>query len=392
MRGLSIKSRLLALTALVVVGISALGYVTKITMDKVKVTGSEYAQIITGKDLIADILPPPAYILESYLTTMELAQAEDDAHIASLEDKLTTLQKDFETRQDYWSKNLPEGQMKSKLLDSSATPARRFFELAQTKFIPLIKDGKHDEANELLATQMRAEYDAHRAAIDETVTLATTFSQESEQHAKDTLNTCWLLLLGGAIGTLVLLSGACLLAARSITKPLSLLESRLKDIAQGEGDLTSRVDINSNDEIGRVAHWYNEFVSKIEQVVAEVKSGAVQIDSGGTQIASSSQSLAQGASEQASSLQQISASLEEISGQTQQSVENVRQANVLAEESRKSAGRGQGEMRDMSKAMHEIQQSSAEISKIICVIDEIAFQTNLLALNAAVEAARAASH
>ncbi len=184
MRGLSIKSRLLALPALVVIGVGALGYETKSILDKVKVTGEEYTEIITGKDLVADILPPPAFILESYLTTLELTHTDDQADIAALEAKLSTLQKDFETRQDFWSSTLSDGEMKSNLIDKSAAPARKFFELANTQFIPLINQGKHEEAVELLQGEMRAEYDAHRAAIDDTVKLATAFAAESEAHAK----------------------------------------------------------------------------------------------------------------------------------------------------------------------------------------------------------------
>ena len=191
-------------------------------------------------------------------------------------------------------------------------------------------------------------------------------------------------------GVVALLGGILAFAiASSVIKGLKTLEIRMKDIAQGEGDLTRRVDIHTRDEIGLVAQWFNQFVSKIERTISEVRTGTAQIDAGGNQISCASQSLAQGASEQASSLQQISASMEQMSGQTKQSAENARQANALAMESKTSADRGQQEMVQMSKAVNEIKQSSTEISKIIKVIDEIAFQTNLLALNAAVEAARA---
>ncbi len=176
---------------------------------------------------------------------------------------------------------------------------------------------------------------------------------------------------------------------RSIISPLNLLAFRLQDISQGEGDLTAQLDATRNDELGRIALHFNAFVKKIEGVIVEVQSGAKEIDSGTSHISSASQSLADGSSRQAASLQQISASVEEMSAMTQQNADNCKQANGMAASSKLAADKGQNEMKQMSGAMTQIKQSSAEIAKIIKVIDEIAFQTNLLALNAAVEAARA---
>jgi methyl-accepting chemotaxis protein/methyl-accepting chemotaxis protein-1 (serine sensor receptor) len=127
----------------------------------------------------------------------------------------------------------------------------------------------------------------------------------------------------------------------------------------------------------------------LTQAVSEVGSGAAQVASAASQIASASQALAQGSSEQAASLEETSSSSEEINSMARKNTENTRAAAELA-------GRLQAEFVEANHAldgtvaaMQELNSSSEKISKIIKVIDEIAFQTNILALNAAVEAARA---
>jgi len=180
---------------------------------------------------------------------------------------------------------------------------------------------------------------------------------------------------------------ACTLDALSdslqteVVRPLEQLAS---------GDLTFNVVPRDAEDTLRSA--IQKLGNDLTQMIGEIKASSEQIESGSLQVSDSAQSLSQGSTESAASLEEISSSMNVIGSQTSQSAENANQANQLASEARNAASSGNQQMEEMVQAMGEINLSGQNISKIIKVIDEIAFQTNLLALNAAVEAARAGQH
>ncbi len=143
--------------------------------------------------------------------------------------------------------------------------------------------------------------------------------------------------------------------------------------------------------LGIFVAWFmiNGLNAQMGTIVAELSDGSEQIASAAGQVSSSSQSLAQGSSEQAASLQDTSASSEEINSMARKNSDNARQMAGLVGKSQDMFVRTNEQLEEMVVSMDEINESSGKISKIIKVIDEIAFQTNILALNAAVEAARA---
>jgi methyl-accepting chemotaxis protein len=141
--------------------------------------------------------------------------------------------------------------------------------------------------------------------------------------------------------------------------------------------------------VGIIAFVVRKITSQLRTITSNLSDGATQIAAGSSQVSSSSQTLAQGASEQASSLEETSASAEEVTAMTRQNAANTSQVAQLMNTVDQRVSDGNSTLALMISSMKQINASSDKISKIIKVIDEIAFQTNILALNAAVEAARA---
>lgn len=176
----------------------------------------------------------------------------------------------------------------------------------------------------------------------------------------------------------------------NIRSYISELSDVLAEIAAGNLDVAITADYKG--DFIQIKDSLNHIVQSLNQVMGDISQAAERVNLGSRQVSNVSQTLSQGSTEQAGAIQELTASIAEIASQTKQNAENAGLASVLAQEAREYALRGNEHMKEMLDSMHGINDSSANISKIIKVIDDIAFQTNILALNAAVEAARAGQH
>ena len=160
----------------------------------------------------------------------------------------------------------------------------------------------------------------------------------------------------------------------------------LAKIAQG--DISEEIESEYLGDFSALKESINYIISNMNEVFAEIIVAADQVAAGTYQVSDGSQQISQGATEQASAIEQLTASVAEIAAQTKQNAESAQEANRMSQEAQGYAVKGNAQMKELQTAMKEISESSVNISKIIKVIDDIAFQTNILALNAAVEAAR----
>lgn len=295
--------------------------------------------------------------------------------------------------------------------------------------VELTKSGQNGQVKNLILGEMDKEGDSLQRAFDKLLAYnSDTAKSRSDSNTRLADATIAIMVIVIIVGVVISIALG-LFVSRTISKPIGLMvevanklaigdidvdvKASAKDeigtlmkafgqVVQGireqafvaerlaDGDLTIKVKARSDKDL--LGRKLIELVEKNNEVLRNINSSAEQVAVGAKQVSDSSVALSQGAAEQASSIEELTASLEEISSQTELNAQNADQANQLAEAAKSFAVQGNIQMQEMLKAMEEINESSANISKIIKVIDDIAFQTNILSLNAAVEAARAGQH
>jgi len=244
---LTIKMRFTIIVSTLVIGFSLFGFATFKAMNTLNVNGPIYQRIVQGKDIIADVLPPPEYIIESYLVTLQLTQTTDPTEISTLVTHFQSLKTEYESRHRYWTGQSLEQGLQVSLLERSYRAAQTFYNEAGQRFLPSIQAGDRDGSLASLL-KMRRAYEEHRNAINDVVKLTTARNLEDEAHAQNTIHGYEIFLVGIFIFSVAMAVVLTVMISRSIIRSLKTVQQVAGAIANG--DLHSSIDTHQKDEIG----------------------------------------------------------------------------------------------------------------------------------------------
>ncbi len=276
-RRLSIRSRLFLLSVTALVALTGTGMLSLGTLGTFKVNGPVYRDIVQGKDLVADVLPPPAYILEPYLVAHQLVGATGTADVEALIQRMHVLRTGpggYAERQAYWCKTLSEGPLRTALTNQADRPAVAFFEAVDRALVPAARAGDRAVAEAVLRDTLVPLYEQHLVGVNQAVALANERNAVLERTSRDAVAERSSLMLWMIAGALLLVASLAVLIVASIVRPTRAVVGVLERVAAG--DLDQVLAVSSQDELGRMASALNVTVAAVRESMSQIEAQAVR--------------------------------------------------------------------------------------------------------------------
>src|SRR5574340_270651 len=266
----------------------------------------------------------------------------------------------------------------------------KIYQESRNQLLKLATEWEFDAAKQHAEKDAKPKYNAVLESSAKVLEFQTAGVRREYDESQNNFVIFRTITLTSTIAVVLVAGLVAFLLVRAITRQLNQAVAVADAVAAG--DLTSKIEVGSNDEIGHLLDSLKRMNGNLIQLVGNVRASAGSITTGAGEISRGNSDLSQRTEEQASSLEETASSMEQLTSTVKQSAENAKHAKQLASSTSDIAAKGGEVVGQVVKTMASISESSRRIVDIISVIDDIAFQTNILALNAAVEAARAGQH
>jgi methyl-accepting chemotaxis protein len=373
------------LILLVLAGIGAAGLLAGVSLWEVRQSEAAVERAFVAKDVTADILPPPMYLIELRLVlsqtmegTMSVEQARSEA---------TRLKAEYDKRVAHWKAHPPYG-LEAYLFDKQHAAALELFVAAEKTLDAIEASGVVGAQSAL--REAHAAYMQHREGVDRTVAASLEFADVAAKNFDRTGQVLMIVVSSVLAAAVILLFGLGMWARKCVWSMTGGEPHEAAAVANAvaQGNLSVRVCVAQGDTSSAMSALAR-MCANLSTLVETVRKSSDSIATGAEHISVGNADLLRRTEEQASGLEETARSMDEISSTVKHNADNARQAEQLAKSASAVAVRGGVVVGQVVATMGEISASSKKVSDILAVIDDIAFQTNILALNAAVEAARA---
>ncbi|WP_205836490.1 methyl-accepting chemotaxis protein [Iodobacter violaceini] len=384
LKNMAVKQQLSILLGSVLLCILLLACYSYQSLTTVMINGHLYKQITETNSLTADILPPPQYIIESFLIINQLSNSPVQMHDPLLKRFKETKEAFYKGQENWKTQTLPS-QLLQGLTQPVFKPAHAFYQEAENHFLPALQAGNTDEATQS-KIKLDQLYQAHRQAVEALLPLAGAEQKRLETEAGNVVSQAltWLIAVTSVLIAIIITLAFWII--RSIYARLGGEPVYAAEIVQqiANGNLTTTIKLSPDDHCSLLFHM-QQMSNNLSQVLSQVSGVASTLASTSVELSASAHAISLNAAEQAASVEETSASVEEITSIVAQSADNSRICDGIASKSSLDTIEGAKAVKLTATAMYQI-------AKKISIIDDIAYQTNLLALNAAIEAARAGEY